>query len=49
MPASIRTADEALVWGNRVTTRALDLPTQIADPIARLRASSTRPRARRKR
>jgi WS/DGAT/MGAT family acyltransferase len=38
MPASIRTADEALVWGNRVTTRALDLPTQIADPIARLRA-----------
>jgi WS/DGAT/MGAT family acyltransferase len=38
MPASIRRADEALVWGNRVTTRPLDLPTQIADPIARLRA-----------
>ena len=38
MPASIRRADEALLWGNRVTTRALDLPTQIADPISRLRA-----------
>jgi WS/DGAT/MGAT family acyltransferase len=38
MPASIRRDDEALVWGNRVTTRPLDLPTQIADPIARLRA-----------
>ena len=38
MPASIRRADEALVWGNRVTSRPLDLPTQIADPVARLRA-----------
>ncbi len=38
MPASIRRADEELLWGNRVTTRPLDLPTQIADPIARLRA-----------
>jgi WS/DGAT/MGAT family acyltransferase len=38
MPASIRTAEEQLVWGNRVTSRPLDLPTQIADPIARLRA-----------
>ena len=38
MPASIRTAEEALDWGNRVTARPLDLPTQIADPIARLRA-----------
>jgi diacylglycerol O-acyltransferase len=38
MPASIRSADEALLWGNRVTTRALDLPTQIADPVERLRA-----------
>src|SRR5215468_811438 len=38
MPASIRAADEALLWGNRVTVRGLNLPTQIADPIARLRA-----------
>jgi WS/DGAT/MGAT family acyltransferase len=38
MPASIRGADEALLWGNRVTNRPLDLPTQIADPIARLQA-----------
>jgi WS/DGAT/MGAT family acyltransferase len=38
MPASIRGADEALLWGNRVTMRPLDLPTQIADPIERLRA-----------
>ena len=38
MPASIRTAEEALDWGNRVTARPLDLPTQLADPIARLRA-----------
>ena len=38
MPASIRSAEEALDWGNRVTSRPLDLPTQIADPIARLRA-----------
>jgi WS/DGAT/MGAT family acyltransferase len=38
MPASTRTADEALLWGNRVTNRPLDLPTQIADPIERLRA-----------
>jgi diacylglycerol O-acyltransferase / wax synthase len=38
MPASLRSADEALLWGNRVTSRPLDLPTQIADPIARLRA-----------
>ena len=38
MPASIRTAEEQLDWGNRVTARPIDLPTQLADPIARLRA-----------
>src|SRR3989442_500712 len=35
MPASIRGADEALLLGNRITSRPLDLPTQIAGPIAR--------------
>jgi WS/DGAT/MGAT family acyltransferase len=38
MPASIRAADEALVWGNRVTSRPLELPTQLADPVERLQA-----------
>ncbi len=40
MPASIRTAEEAGEWGNRITARPLSLPTHIADPVERLRASS---------
>jgi WS/DGAT/MGAT family acyltransferase len=36
MPASIRSEGE--LWGNRITTRFLELPTQLADPVARLRA-----------
>ncbi len=39
MPASIRDADDEL-WGNRITTRPLSLPTHIADPVLRLRAAS---------
>jgi WS/DGAT/MGAT family acyltransferase len=38
MPASIREADERGQWGNRVSTRALALPTHLADPVAQLRA-----------
>jgi WS/DGAT/MGAT family acyltransferase len=38
MPASIRGAGEADLWGNRITVRPIDLPTHVDDPLARLRA-----------
>jgi WS/DGAT/MGAT family acyltransferase len=38
MPVSIRTAAEAEAWGNRVAAHFVRLPTQLADPVDRLRA-----------
>lgn len=40
MPASIRSDDENGDWGNRITARPISLPTHIAHPVARLRATS---------
>ncbi len=40
MPASIRAEHERRSWGNRVTFRALDLPSHVADPVERLRAAA---------
>jgi diacylglycerol O-acyltransferase len=40
MPASIRSDAERNEWGNRITTRPFSLPTHVADPVARLRATS---------
>jgi WS/DGAT/MGAT family acyltransferase len=40
MPVSIRRPEEAETFGNRVTTRFFELPTQLADPLARLRAAA---------
>lgn len=37
MAASIREPEQRGAWGNRVTNRALRLPTQLADPVERLR------------
>jgi diacylglycerol O-acyltransferase len=38
MPVSIRTAEEAEAWGNRIASHFVSLPTHLADPVARLRA-----------
>ena len=40
MPASIREERERGDWGNRITSRSISLPTQLADPIERLRATA---------
>lgn len=40
MPVSIRRPEEAEAFGNRVTTRLFELPTQIADPLERVRAAA---------
>ncbi|MEN8161479.1 MAG: wax ester/triacylglycerol synthase family O-acyltransferase, partial [Myxococcota bacterium] len=38
MPVSIRTAEEAEQWGNRVAAHFVRLPTQLSDPVERLQA-----------
>jgi diacylglycerol O-acyltransferase len=38
MPASTRSDREHGAWGNRFTTHPIELPTQIEDPVERLRA-----------
>ena len=39
IPVSVRTAEERGTYGNRVSTMAVAIPTDVADPLERLRAA----------
>jgi diacylglycerol O-acyltransferase / wax synthase len=39
IPVSVRTAEERGTFGNRVSTMAVAIPTDVADPLERLRAA----------
>ena len=39
IPVSVRTAEERGTFGNRVSTMAVAIPTDLADPLERLRAA----------
>jgi len=39
IPVSVRTAEEQGTYGNRVSTMAVAIPTDVADPLARLEAA----------
>ena len=40
LPISTRSEAECFAWGNRVVSLPIALPTQLADPVARLRAAA---------
>ena len=44
IPASLRTGEERPYWSNQVSMFFAELPTDVADPIERLHAASTRVR-----
>jgi WS/DGAT/MGAT family acyltransferase len=45
IPVSVRTAEQRGTFGNRVSTMAVPIPTNLADPVARVRAAHEAMRA----